>query len=374
MAKQKKHPKLPNGFGSIKKLSGNRSNPYGVYPPTTEFTPDGIPVAQKAICYVPDWYTGFYALMCWRNGTFDENTLKTATGSGDQEYDIASRILAAYNASARTARNHPTFAEVYDGFFDYKYNRDRTRTYSPSAKSATVAAYKNCRALHARPFIDLTTQDLQQVIDDCPLKHASKELIVTLFKQMYAYADMNDLCIKDYSAHVKINTPDDDENGIPFSVSEINAIWAHADDSPILRGILIMIYSGFRIKAYQDMEINMSEGYFRGGVKTRAGKNRIVPFCPVIEQFVDPSLELFHVSTPTFRKRFAAALDGIGIHGHTPHDCRHTFSWLCDKYGVDRLSKKILLGHSLGSDVTDSRYGHRTTEELRTEIAKIRHW
>ena len=56
MAKRK-HPKLPNGFGSIKKLSGNRTNKYGVYPPTTEFNKNGSPVSKKALCYVPDWYT-----------------------------------------------------------------------------------------------------------------------------------------------------------------------------------------------------------------------------------------------------------------------------------------------------------------------------
>ncbi len=29
--------KLPNGTGSIKKLSGRRTRPYAAYPPTTEF-------------------------------------------------------------------------------------------------------------------------------------------------------------------------------------------------------------------------------------------------------------------------------------------------------------------------------------------------
>ena len=49
MARRKKYPKLPNGYGSIKRLSGkNRTNPYGVYPPTTEFTEDGIPVPVDA--------------------------------------------------------------------------------------------------------------------------------------------------------------------------------------------------------------------------------------------------------------------------------------------------------------------------------------
>ena len=58
---------------------------------------------------------------------------------------------------------------------------------------------------------------------------------------------------------------------------------------------------------------------------------------------------------------------------HTPHDCRHTFSWLCDKYGVDMFTKKVLMGHSLGTSVTENTYGHRNLEELRTELEKTCH-
>lgn len=49
---------------------------------------------------------------------------------------------------------------------------------------------------------------------------------------------------------------------------------------------------------------------------------------------------LFHLSPYLFRTKFNDALSSIGITGHTPHDCRHTFSWLCDKYHVDSLAKK----------------------------------
>lgn len=133
-----------------------------------------------------------------------------------------------------------------------------------------------------------------------------------------------------------------------------------------------MIYSGYRIAAYQKLEINLTEQYFKGGVKTRAGKGRIVPFNSIIVPFINPDLELFTMSTDTFRNRFKEELEKIGIPNHTPHDCRHTFSWLCDVFKVDELSKKMILGHSLGKDVTDLKYGHRTLDELRTEINKIK--
>ena len=71
MARRKKYPKLPNGYGSIKRLSGkNRANPYGVYPPTKEFDENGNPVPVKALCYVDDWMKGFIILTAYKAGTY----------------------------------------------------------------------------------------------------------------------------------------------------------------------------------------------------------------------------------------------------------------------------------------------------------------
>lgn len=371
MAK-KKYPKLPNGFGSIKKLSGKRTNPYGVYPPTTKFHENGSPITPKALCYVTDWYTGFYALMEYKNGTFDSEKFSRAEiKETDKQNDIISKIIAAYNSKSRLESELKTFAEVYEEFFKYKYERDKTRVYSKSTIWATKAAYNNSKVLHGRPFRTLMTEDLQSVIDNCEKKHATKEHIKNLFKQMYDYAYAHDLCERNYADHVKINTPDDDECGEPFTECELQLLWENAPDSEILQAILIMIYSGFRISAYSKLDINMDEQYFCGGVKTAAGKNRIVPFNKLIIPFIREDNVLFNSSAVQFRAAFRDELGKLGITNHTPHDCRHTFSWLCDKYKVDALSKKMLLGHALGDNVTDLKYGHRTVDELREEINKI---
>ena len=50
--------------------------------------------------------------------------------------------------------------------------------------------------------------------------------------------------------------------------------------------LLILIYSGFRISAIKTLKIDLEEGYFQGGVKTRASKNRIVPIHPLIRPAV----------------------------------------------------------------------------------------
>ena len=143
--------------------------------------------------------------------------------------------------------------------------------------------------------------------------------------------------------------------------------------------LLILIYSGFRISAIKTLKIDLEEGYFQGGVKTRASKNRIVPIHPLIRPAVVRLLkvnsgQLLPQSTVIFRKQMRELLERMNIPAtHTPHDCRHTFSWLCDKYGVDMFTKKVLMGHSLGTSVTENTYGHRNLEELRAEIEKICH-
>ena len=76
--------------------------------------------------------------------------------------------------------------------------------------------------------------------------------------------------------------------------------------------------------------------------------------------------------TPSsFSYRMKKCIARLGISDRSPHDCRHTFSRLCEHYGVPEADRKRLLGHSLAGDLTNGVYGHRTVEELRESIEKI---
>ncbi len=57
---------------------------------------------------------------------------------------------------------------------------------------------------------------------------------------------------------------------------------------------------------------------------------------------------------------------------HTPNDCRHTFSALCEHFKVSENDRKRMMGYSFQTDITNGKYGHRTLEELREEIEKIK--
>ncbi|MCF2555581.1 tyrosine-type recombinase/integrase [Faecalicatena contorta] len=375
MARRKKYPKLPNGYGSIKRLSGkNRTNPYGVYPPVKEFDSRGIPVPQKALCYVDDWYKGFTVLTWYKNGEYYEGREKELSSDYDELNKQVVQTLRRFNQTQREACERKTFSDIFKEYYLWKFKKHYDHKDKKTAMEQSMrAAYKNCKALHNESFGLLTTNNLQEIVDNCPRKHASLELIVTLYHQMYAYAVANDIVDKDYSKFVKINQNDDDEHGVPFTDSDIKTLWDNQTDD-IVQMILIMCYSGFRISAYLDMKTDVKKGFFQGGVKTQAGKDRIVPIHSSIMPLVKKRLKTHGCYLPEgvggFRDSMYDKLKILGIEKHTPHDCRHTFSMLCDKYEVNENDKKTMLGHKF-NDVTNNVYRHRDLEELRKQIEKI---
>lgn len=377
--KRAKHPRLPSGYGSIRYLGKGRRNPYAVHPPSTEFTEDGHYKLKPALCYVANYLTGIAVLTAYHAGTYVrgmERELETQvaiTSKLANENQIIQAMLGDYNkAMAAVAATPPkkTFKEVYDEFFKWKFTRPGAKT---SGKASYQAAFKNSAALHDKAFVDLQYADLQGVIDACQLKHASKELIVLLFHQMYKYADIMDITHMDASRHIAILGDEDDEHGVPFSDSDLEVFKEDALDNSTAEFLLIMCYSGYRISAYKTLEVNLEDKYFRGGVKTMAGKNRIVPIhsgiLPLVKHRMKLYGQLLPTTTASFRKSLAAYIEKAGIDPHTPHDCRHTFSSLCERYKVNESDRKRMLGHAL--DLTNGVYGHRTVEELRDEIEKI---
>ena len=363
-----KRRKLPNGTGSIKHLTGRRSREWAAYPHVTKFSQSGSPILEPAIGYFKTYEEAYQALILYNAAV----CVPQAPGR---------MMFTGLQTGIPSQYSNITFAEIYELYYHNKFSNSKKK-FSRSSSYSSKAAFNNCKILHDRKFLELRKADLQAVIDDCPLKHSSLELIVTLFKGMYSYALQNDIIEKDYSKYVSINIADDDECGVPFSQTALETLWKNRHRQNVDM-VLLMIYTGFRISAYKDIYYNREGEYFQGGVKTASAKNRIVPLHPAIRGFALNFFHRFHVEgsekfhTHKCRKEFYEVLNALNLTfsdsgtKHTPHDCRHTFSWLCDKYKVDELSKHLLMGHSLGSDIERSVYGHRTLDELRAEIEKI---
>lgn len=381
--KRKTYPKLPNGFGSVRYLGKNRRNCYAVHPPAT-IDAAGKAVRPPAICYVDDWLKGFAVLTAYKAGTYKPGMENDLPVSPTTDTDtLVTRILADYGTIKGVEDKHPeikklTFAEVYERFMAWKFAEGTN--YSKATKSNYSAAYSYCTTLYNKPFEDLKATNLQEFIDNQKgLKKGSLKAILVLFNQMYKYAIYAEIVSENKSKFVKINKEDDTEHGTAFSEQELKILWKNSADADV-QLILIMCYSGWRIGELENLEVNLDKRYFQGGSKTKAGKDRIVPIHPCICNFVKSRIDtdgtLLNMNKVTYRMfRFYPILEKLGIVGspkHTPHDCRHTFSALCEKYGVRENDRKRMLGHSFGSDVTNAVYGHRTLEELRSEIKKIK--
>jgi integrase len=344
MPRKKKKPfnRLPNGFGSIKKLSGNRRKPYAVYAPSKVI--NGVLVPGELIECVESWESGYERLVLYK---------------ANKEWEEKKKKESLY-----------TFSEVYEMYYREKYELS-LKKYSEQSKKSTRAAFNNCVYLHDKIFVEITYDDLQDNIDGYigKLKHASLELIKNLYNGMYKCAIKKGICEKDIAKFVEIRIEDDDENGVPFTEDELRII-VHSDLFAC-KIATILCYSGWRITELLNVEIDRKNNLFFSGLKTAAGKDRIVPIHPFIIPLVEKMPDKMITSVNSYRRELYKALEKLGIEKHTPHDCRHTFSWLCDKYKVDKLSKKKMMGHAISNDVTDAVYGHRTIEQLRDEINKI---
>lgn len=344
-ATTRKYKRLPNGFGSVVLLGGKRRKPYAAYPPVKEYQLNGSPIRGKAIGYYETYHEAFSALSAWRDNP-----------------------------------SHPsefTFSQVYEKFLADKFDDPASQLeYAPSTLKNYRWAYTKCTSLYNKPMNEIYRNDMQQIIDGLHLSYTSAGFMRTLFRGMFRYAMENGIVEKDYSEYVKIKQKREFEKGVPFTPEEIEALWEHKSSYDV-RIALIMIYSGWRISELKTCNIDLRNGIMTGGLKTDAGKNRVVPIHPAIFPFVS-EFDQAGFSVGNYQdKRFHKMLTSLGFpyaatgEKHTPHDCRHTFSWLADRYKMDEFSKHLIMGHSLGKDVEKNTYGHRTVEELKAEMEKI---
>ena len=119
MPKRKKHPRLPNGYGSIRYLGKSRKNPYAVHPPADI---DGN--RPPALCYVDDWMKGFIILTSYKAGTYTpgmEAALELPDNPGALD-SLIEKIMADYNRVKGVEPDEPekTFSEVYKAFYTDK--------------------------------------------------------------------------------------------------------------------------------------------------------------------------------------------------------------------------------------------------------------
>lgn len=375
--KRKKHPRLPNGLGSIKYLGTGRSNPYAVYVPDYYITPAGSMVYKRALCYVPDWYTGFAVLISYKAGTYkpgDEIMIakKAQTSDPGRLDDLSRQILADYRYIQNGDIAAPTLQDAWDEYTEHRFGVHAAKKYA----EATFNQYDNARkffdGLMSRRLPDISLSELQAVVDSMSEKYSAAyvRVVIAAVSNVYSYAMDHDYIKTDYSKRLAVpmiakqTTPRE-----PFSRRDLRTLWRQASDGDrMAQALIVHCYSGFRLSAfYDDFIVDRKNLIFEGGVKTY---RRPVPILPEILPFVrDP---VYPVRKGIVNKEIHAFCDAHGLAQHSSHDCRHTFKTLLDRYGVAPVAQRVLMGHSTGRDVHDAIYTHFDVDDLRREMSKIK--
>ena len=144
----------------------------------------------------------------------------------------------------------------------------------------------------------------------------------------------------------------------------------------------ILLYSGWRISEFLNLkpeDIDLKEGTMKGGTKTKAGKNRIVPIHPKIRPLIErrlaeggPRLISYNgkvCNQTQYRIFWADIMKALKLN-HTPHECRHTFETKLDSAGANRKCIDLLMGH-VSKDTGNRVYNHKTLDELKATVELI---
>jgi len=199
--------KLPNGYGTVYRLTGNRRRPY-----VAKKTINGHQVA-----------IGYYA----------------TRAEGLQ-------ALAEYNRNPANLSLHTTFREVYELWSAAHFPRLR----SESARVSYRNSFSHAARLHNMPFSAIRLHDLDAVMDDvraCGAGYPTQKKVRTLFSELYSYAIRYDLVSRDYSRYVTVDRPRKVHDKKPFTVRQRNRLWRGLDDMPQVRIVLMLLYTGCRI-------------------------------------------------------------------------------------------------------------------------------
>lgn len=353
MPRKKKTYRNKNGTGTVYNLGGNRTRPWvAKYPISIERAPE----TKKGFRQVVETI-GYYA-------TKDEADIALIEYRNNKEEFIRKK-------KARQL----TFKDVYNDYIKYK-----------GLGPKDTWAYSKFNELHNIPFCEIELIHYQRIIDELGFLKGSLEKIKSFLKGMYAYAIPNKIIETDLSVYINLKKAECRNQSIhkPFTKEEINTLWNNLDKVKDIDTILIMIYLGYRpseLCKLKNSDINIDKLYITGGIKSEAGKTRVVPIsnkiAPLILKRYNSNKEYFlndlrydHYTYDAYRVQIFLKVMDLMKMDHKPHDCRHTFTTLLSNADANPTSITKLVGHT-NFKMTEDVYIHKNIDELRKAVDKI---
>lgn len=374
--KSNKRRRLPNGFGQISEIKNrNLRNPFRAMV-TVGKTPEGKPICKPL---KPESYFA--------------------------TYNDAYAALVEYNKNPYDLEPSITMQELYD-----KWLPEYEKTVK-STKSVT-SAWAYCSAVYKMRVMDIRARHVKGCMEEGvavirgKAQHPSatmKNQIKSLFNMMLDYALEYELVDRNYSRTFNLTEETVKEiqsvkkEHIAFTDEEMDLLWANISSKQGIDIMLIQCYSGWRPQELGLLElkdVDLENWTFRGGMKTDAGENRVVPIhsriqdlvlrkyqeaealgSPYLLNWTDPNnrnKKNLKLTYARYQKAFERIRDELKLNpNHRPHDGRTHFVTMAKRYGVDEYAIKYMVGHKI-SDITEKVYTRREFAWLREEIEKIK--
>lgn len=370
--------RLPNGFGQISKVKGQN-----LRKPFRAMVSVGKNSKGRPICKLlkPEAYFS--------------------------TYNEAYEALIEYNKNPYDLDAAMTVKELYEKWTDEYFKK----LSSSSSIRTITSAWAYCSSIYDMRASDVRARHIKGCIDEGTANIKGKETkpsagiksrIKSMFNLMFDYALEYEIVDKNYARTFNISDDivrekEEAKRGhIPFTNEEIDLLWKNINTIPYIDVLLIQCYSGWRPQELGLIEVknvDLENRTFSGGIKTNAGKDRVVPIHPKIYNLVakkyNEAKELgseylinctdgqthtgsIKMTYDKYQVRFCKIRDILHLNPqHRAHDGRMHFITMAKKYGVDEYAIKYIVGHAI-QDITEKVYTKRELDWLAEEIEKIK--
>ena len=373
-----KRRRLPNGFGRISHIkTGNLRNPFRAMI-TSGKDAFNRPIG-KIVGYYPTYNDAYTALVEYHQNPYDLDSDITVSELYEKWTDAYFRELSS-DSSTRTI----TSAWAYC-----------SSVANMKAKDVRARHIKGCMEEGYR--IECRGKNKGKKI---PATASTKSRIKSMFNLMFDYALEYEIVDKNYARTFEISKDIMEEKKkatrehIILKDWEMKKLWDNVNRVKFVDWVLIQSYMGWRPQEMALLridEVNLENWYIRGGIKTDAGKQRVVPIHSRIRELVKQNYDfalsvnsefLFNDRGQTHSGTWKLTYDKYAhrvnsvfstlelLPEHRPHDPRKTFITAAKKAGIHDGAIKKMVGHKI-QDITESTYTDRDIEWLRTDIEKI---
>ncbi|MGN0483124.1 MAG: tyrosine-type recombinase/integrase [Lachnospiraceae bacterium] len=300
-----------------------------------------------------------------------------------------------------------TFEEVYELWKQEHFKRLK----NPSSKRTHESAFAYCGEIKNLKMREIRSFHLKRCIENAALvendgnvRGKTKKATVgvqarmkSLFNLVFDYAYEHEIVNRNYARAFRLDNEirkeieKNKKRNVVFTQEEIEKLAENVGKVKFADMVLIGIYSGWRpqeLATLKLQDIDLTNDCMTGGMKTDAGKNRVVPIHPRIRELIvrrykeaeelksvylfnDPdSMRTMEITYDKYRHRFEKVMKALNMKHH-PHETRHTFITMAKKAGVDEYILKKIVGHAT-MDITEAVYTHREFVEIQEEMKKIK--